>query len=174
MRRLEACPPERDGGAPKEDPRLALQAERIRQLERALAKLRPEPSVTPSAAPIVEPSAAAPAEPVAPAIALADKAVLCVGGRPGAVPVYRKLVEAKGGRFLHHDGGTEESSLRLEASLTAADLVICQTGCISHNAYWRVKDYCRRTGKRCVFVDKPSAAGLERGLQRIAVVDDPA
>lgn len=35
----------------------------------------------------------------------------------------------------------------LEASLAEADLVICQAGCMSHGAYWRVQDHCRRTGK---------------------------
>ena len=46
---------------------------------------------------------------------------------------------------------------RLEASLVAADLVICQTGCLSHGAYWRVQDHCRRTGKACVLVEQPDA-----------------
>ena len=52
----------------------------------------------------------------------------------------------------------------IQASLAAADLVICQTGCISHNAYWRVKDFCKRTGKRCVFVNNPSASSLSKSL----------
>jgi hypothetical protein len=51
--------------------------------------------------------------------------------------------------------------------LDSADLVICQTGCISHDAYWRVKDHCKRTGKRCVFVEKPSRAGLQRALNAL-------
>ncbi len=95
---------------------------------------------------------------------LDDCSVLCVGGRPASVPLYRHIVERTGGRFLHHDGGEEESASKLEATLAAADLVICQTGCISHNAYWRVKDHCKRTGKRCVFVESPSTAGLKRAL----------
>ena len=48
--------------------------------------------------------------------------------------------------------------------MAAADLVICQAGCISHSAYWLVKDHCKRTGKRCVYVDKPSASAFARGL----------
>ena len=95
---------------------------------------------------------------------LDDRAVLCVGGRPGSVPVYRQLIERTGGRFLHHDGGAEDNSAHLDATLAAADLVICQTGCISHDAYWRVKDHCKRTGKQCVFVETPSSAGLKRAL----------
>ncbi|MGH8807106.1 MAG: DUF2325 domain-containing protein [Noviherbaspirillum sp.] len=99
---------------------------------------------------------------------LRDKAVLCVGGRPASVPSYRQLIECTGGKFLHHDGGEENSAAQLEASLVAADLVICQTGCISHGAYWRVKDHCKRTGKRCVFVEKPSASSLARCLRGLA------
>ncbi len=102
------------------------------------------------------------AEPSLPS--LEERAVLCVGGRPAVVPIYRQLIERTGGRFLHHDGGEEDAVAKLDASLAAADLVICQTGCISHDAYWRVKDHCKRHNKQCVFVDKPSASGLRRAL----------
>ena len=101
-------------------------------------------------------------------IQLHQKMVLCVGGRSGNVANYRDVVERVGGRFAHHDGGVEDNASVLDANLAAADLVICQTGCISHNAYWRVKDFCKRTGKRCVFVENPSASSLERGLAQIA------
>ncbi|MBB3181237.1 DUF2325 domain-containing protein [Variovorax sp. Sphag1AA] len=50
----------------------------------------------------------------------------------------------------------------LESSLVAADLVICQTGCLSHGAYWRVQDLCRRTGKACVLVQEPDAIRIVR------------
>ncbi len=103
-------------------------------------------------------------------IALHDKSVLCVGGRTASVPVYRRVIEVKGGRFVHHDGGEKQTSAQLDASLAAADLVICQTGCVSHEAYWRVKDHCKRTGKRCVFVDNPSVSSLVRGLRTVAQV----
>jgi hypothetical protein len=102
--------------------------------------------------------------------ALGERAVLCVGGRPASVPIYRHLIERTGGRFLHHDGGEEDNPAQLDSTLAAADLVICQTGCISHDAYWRVKDHCKRTGKRCVFVDSPSSAGLKRALLQLVPV----
>ena len=98
---------------------------------------------------------------------LKQKTVLCVGGRTGNIANYRDLIERVGGRFAHHDGGLEDNHSVLDASLAAADLVICQTGCISHNAYWKVKDFCKRTGKRCVFVENPSTSSLVRGLQQI-------
>jgi hypothetical protein len=101
--------------------------------------------------------------------ALDDRAVLCVGGRPASVPLYRRIVEKTGGRFMHHDGGDEQNVARLDATLAAADLVICQTGCISHDAYWRVKDHCKRTGKPCVFVENPGSASLKRALAEVAL-----
>jgi hypothetical protein len=99
-------------------------------------------------------------------LSLRERAVLCVGGRNGNVASYRELIEREGAQFSHHDGGLEDNANRLEASLAAADLVICQTGCISHSAYWRVKDYCKRNGKRCVFIDNPSISSLARGLEQ--------
>ena len=106
------------------------------------------------------------------AVDLSQKTVLCVGGRSGNVASYRDVIERVGGRFAHHDGGQEDNHSILDASLSAADLVICQTGCISHNAYWKVKDFCKRTGKRCVFVENPSASSLARGLTHFLVEDD--
>ncbi|MBC3937086.1 DUF2325 domain-containing protein [Undibacterium sp. CY7W] len=103
---------------------------------------------------------------------LQQKNVLCVGGRSGNVSNYRDLIERVGGRFAHHDGGVEDNQNLLDANLAAADLVICQTGCISHNAYWRVKDFCKRTGKRCVFVENPSTTSLARGLEQFSDIND--
>lgn len=138
-----------------EDRAVALQG-RLVELESRLAWREPP---APAAAPVAQQPAAAAATP-----GLEDRSVLCIGGRTGAVSVYRRLVERLGGRFLHHDGGQEDNLRRLEASLAAADLVICQTGCISHGAYWRVKDHCKRHGKRCLFLDNPSAASFSRGI----------
>jgi hypothetical protein len=101
-------------------------------------------------------------------VRLAERSILCVGGRSGNVATYRALIERAGGQFAHHDGGLEDNAGKLEASLAAADVVICQTGCISHSAYWRVKDFCKRTGKRCVFIDNPSISSLQRGLEELA------
>ncbi|WP_326541261.1 DUF2325 domain-containing protein [Pseudorhodoferax sp.] len=62
----------------------------------------------------------------------------------------------------------KDDPLALDESLQAADLVICQTGCLSHGEYWRVRDHCRRTGKTCVMVEQPEALRIVR-LQRESV-----
>ncbi|MDQ5879712.1 MAG: hypothetical protein QG638_2449, partial [Pseudomonadota bacterium] len=51
-----------------------------------------------------------------------------------------------------------------------ADIVICQAGCISHNAYWRVKEHCKRTGKRCVFVKSAGVASFDRAVGEVSEI----
>jgi hypothetical protein len=149
--------------------RVQEQAERIAELERQLRAMQQQAEHRElRTAPIAVPAEAVAAPPVAaPPPVLGDRAVLCVGGRPASVPLYRHIVERSGGRFLHHDGGDEQSVQRLDATLSAADLVICQTGCVSHDAYWRVKEHCKRHGKRCVFIDNPGSASLKRALAEL-------
>lgn len=140
----------------------------LAQAQAALAAMQtPAPSVAVHAQPQAERGAAQPVTEhlIRMPERLADRSILCVGGRTGNVATYRALIERVGAQFAHHDGGLEDNANRLEASLAAADLVICQTGCISHSAYWRVKDFCKRTGKRCVFIDNPSISSLARGLE---------
>lgn len=178
---LAALAAERDelaASLPQLKERLALQrvneslVERNRSLQRALQQAQAEAERLRQRAEAAPAATAAPQpEPAPEPVRLDHRAVLCVGGRPASVPFYRHLVERRGGRFLHHDGGEEQTPARLDATLAAADLVICQTGCISHEAYWRVKDHCKRTGKRCVFVETPSRAGLERALLALAPAD---
>lgn len=145
--------------------RLAAADEEIATLRKQRTSVQPEPPapahLAADAPATVDDAEAAKASG---AVDLRDRTVLCVGGRSGSVANYRDLVENVGGRFAHHDGGRENNARQLDASLAAADLVICQTGCISHHAYWRVKDHCKRHNKRCVFLDKPSMSTLARGL----------
>ncbi|HEY9223091.1 MAG TPA: DUF2325 domain-containing protein, partial [Variovorax sp.] len=106
----------------------------------------------------------------APAADLREKAVLCVGRAEEASAVARQLVEIAGGRYLHHDGRDDADAAALESSLRTADLVICQTGCMSHGAYWRVQDHCRRTGKPCVLVGEMTAQPI-RIMRRGEAID---
>lgn len=97
---------------------------------------------------------------------LREKSVLCVGRAEEASAMARQIVEIAGGRYLHHDGQDvldRQDKGAFEASLRAADMVICQTGCMSHSAYWRVQDHCRRTGKPCVMVGIGGGAGIGAG-----------
>jgi hypothetical protein len=151
------------------DARLRRLEERNAGLRDALQRERRTPAVQPSgqAASSVPATPARGEVPEGVGIPLQSKTVVCIGGRPGNVASYRDVVEQTGARFAHHDGGIEDHQGTLDAALSAADLVICQTGCISHNAYWRVKDFCRRTGKRCVFVGNPSTSSLARSLKRL-------
>lgn len=99
---------------------------------------------------------------------LSGRCVLCIGGRTGLVDSYRRLVETRGGRFLHHDGGQEESLHRMDAAISSADAVLCQAGCVSHAAYWRLKEACKKLGKPCVFLQSPGVGSFARGLAALS------
>lgn len=65
---------------------------------------------------------------------------------------------------------SEPAQSELDASIAAADLVICQTGCLSHGAYWRVQDQCKRSGKTCMLVEQPARFRVVRIHQASAGV----
>ena len=112
-------------------------------------------AITPDAQPAADPPATAPG---------GHRRVLCVGGVQHAVPRYREHVERLGARFEHHDGGLEDSLPRLEGHLSRADLVVCQAGCINHEAYHRIKRHCARTGTPCVYLERPSLSRFEAAI----------
>ncbi|MED5596778.1 DUF2325 domain-containing protein [Janthinobacterium sp. P210006] len=138
-------------------------SERVQDLMRELLRLQWVP------APSAVPRSALQADLLA---GVREKAVLYVGnylneeaGQDAhGANVAQQAIEQAGGRFLHHAGGDAgaDDVAALEAGLVAADLVICQTGCVSHDAYWRVHDHCKRTGKQCVLVDQPQAMHFVR------------
>jgi len=133
------------------------------------------PTPTPPAAPAV-PQLHPVATAVAPAAPpqMQGRRILCVGGVQRAVGRYRAHIEHLGGRFEHHDGGAEDGVQQLQGCLQRADLVLCQAGCINHEAYRRIKRFCERSGKPCVYLPRPSLAHFERALAQLAFDDNPA
>jgi hypothetical protein len=113
----------------------------------------------------VDPVALAESAPVCPGVRLAGRRVLCIGGLTRLTDRYRQLVEAGGGRFYHHDGGQEESMHRIDAMVANVDVVVCQAGCVSHNAYWLLKDACKRHGLPCVYLKSAGITSFARGLE---------
>ncbi len=92
--------------------------------------------------------------------------VLCVGGRARQVPVYRELVERRGGRFAHVDGSGADCLADLACALPQADVVILQAGYACHGACSAVEAHCARTGTRYIRLDKACALGFEQSLER--------
>ena len=99
---------------------------------------------------------------------LAGRCVLCVGGRTGLVDQYRSVVERCHGEFAHHDGGFENNVGRLQSLLASADAVICQSGNVSHAAYYVVKRYCKQHGKPCVLLKNSALSSFLKGLRALA------
>jgi hypothetical protein len=98
---------------------------------------------------------------------LSGHAVLYVGGRTGLVDQYRALFERYDGRFLHHDGGVEDSLKRLPPLLAGADAVVCGAGNVSHGAYYLAKRFCKQLRKPCVLMKTSGVSAFMRALENL-------
>ncbi len=99
---------------------------------------------------------------------LCGKTVLYVGGRQNLVPMYKRLIEKHGGRFLHHDGGVEIARAKLPKMVTSADVVVCPVDCVSHDACNCVKKICKRYRKPFAMMRSSGLSSLVQGLCRVA------
>ena len=102
------------------------------------------------------------------AIDLCNRCILYVGGRNRQCAHFRELVEQLNGRFLHHDGGVEESSQRLTSMVSKSDAVLCPLDSISHNAMNLIKRDCKNQGKSLQFLRQSSLATFTHGLHLVA------
>lgn len=78
---------------------------------------------------------------------LAGRRILFVGGLVRQVARLRDVVEARNGRFVHHDGGVEQSIPRLRVLLEGCDVVLFPVNCVSHSAQSELKRLCRSRAK---------------------------
>ncbi len=101
-------------------------------------------------------------------IDLCNRCILFVGGRNRQCAHFRTLVEQLNGRFLHHDGGLEESPQRLTSLVARSDAVLCPLDCISHDAMNRIKRDCKHQGKPLQFLRQSSLATFTHGLHLVA------
>jgi hypothetical protein len=100
-----------------------------------------------------------------PDLDLCGRCVLYVGGRTNLAPHFRALVERNNGQFLHHDGGQECGTARLEATLARADVVLCPVDCVSHDAYHRARHFCRHRGTPLVLLRSSGLSAFTRALR---------
>ncbi|WP_298441934.1 DUF2325 domain-containing protein [uncultured Ferrimonas sp.] len=98
--------------------------------------------------------------------------VLVVGGLHRLVEQYRAIVERSNGQFSHHDGGKEDSRKRLESMLAAADTIICAVDCVSHDAYYKLKRFCKQHGKRHIFMESSSLSSFASTVGQLAAKPD--
>jgi hypothetical protein len=78
---------------------------------------------------------------------LSGRTILYVGGRSHQIPQLRALVERTGARFLHHDGGKEQSASLLPGLVSRADALYFPIDCVSHDAVATIKRLCRQLEK---------------------------
>ena len=103
-------------------------------------------------------------------IDLSGVTFLYVGGRPHQVPGLKAMIERTGARFLHHDGGIEDSSGLIPELVSRADRVFFPVDCISHDAMATIKRLCRLMTKTYEPLRTASLSCLLSALTRISAL----
>ncbi len=172
--RISQAQKERSENAAKEWQQLALSSEdRILRLEQRLAESQQERDALEALLTRFLSSACQDAcpfenEKAEQNLDLCNRCILYVGGRSNQKSHFRSLVERYNGRFIHHDGGREDSRQHLSAILPRADAVLCPLDCISHDAVRRIKQFCNRHGKPLIMLPRGSLSAFAQGLTRVA------
>ena len=66
-----------------------------------------------------------------------------------------------------HDGGLEDALQRLPEQLKGVDAVVVTVGAVSHQAYYRVKHFCKQSGKPCLLIRNASMGGFAVAIQSL-------
>lgn len=97
---------------------------------------------------------------------LAGRCIVYVGGRTRQCGRFKNIVQKINGKFLHHDGGLEDTN-RLDLVLAKADAVMCPLDCVSHNAMVKARKYCKSNGTPLIMLDKSSLTAFSSGLEKV-------
>jgi hypothetical protein len=98
---------------------------------------------------------------------LSEKCILCVGGYARLYPEYRRLIEAAGGCLWVYRGNQRKDSKRLPSLLTHADMVLCPIDCVNHETYFTVRQYCMKSGKPCVLLQRSNVPTFRKGIKTL-------
>lgn len=107
------------------------------------------------------------------ATSLAQRSVLCIGGRIRLYPEYGRMIADCGGRFSAFHGDTTDSLENLLPLLEQTDLIICPVDCVNHEAFLMVKRYCQHSRKPCVLIDRSEARTFDLGIRALAAMQRP-
>ena len=99
---------------------------------------------------------------------LAGRTILCVGARFKLYPEYRQSIENYSGRLATFHINQSDHLHYLLQLLEEADMVICPVDCISHEAFFIVKYYCKYSGKPCVLLDRSEINTFHDGINKLA------
>jgi Uncharacterized protein conserved in bacteria (DUF2325) len=69
--------------------------------------------------------------------------------------------------LIHHDGGVEDATGRLNGILTQGDAVLCAMDCVSHDACWRAKRLCKQRTKAFIPLRSASLSSFVGALRML-------
>ncbi|MDE2387589.1 MAG: DUF2325 domain-containing protein [Betaproteobacteria bacterium] len=95
---------------------------------------------------------------------LSGRSILCVGGRIKLYPEYNRIIKNCDGCFMAFHGNAHDNLEDLPRFLKQADMIICPVDCISHEAFFTVKHYCKESGKPCVLLERSEMKNFKAGI----------
>jgi hypothetical protein len=103
---------------------------------------------------------------------LFGKCILYIGGRESNICRMCDLVNKMNGRLIHHDGGKEDSLIKLKGAISSADAVIFPVDCVSHSSALEAKKLCKKMVKPFMPIRSSSLSSLVNGLAEFKFDDD--
>ena len=76
------------------------------------------------------------------------------------------------GRLIHHDGGREDSLVKLQGAISTADAVIFPVDCVSHSSALEAKKICKKMLKPFMPIRSSSLSSLVTGLAEFKFDDN--
>ncbi|MGD9538436.1 MAG: DUF2325 domain-containing protein [Alphaproteobacteria bacterium] len=95
---------------------------------------------------------------------LDGQSILIVGARNRQAVACRSFIERRGGVFLHHDGGLEQSIGTLAGLISRASIVLVAIDCVSHEAALLVKRQAGKAGQPWLPLRTASLTALAQAL----------
>jgi Uncharacterized protein conserved in bacteria (DUF2325) len=101
---------------------------------------------------------------------LAEKDALIgsLEARAAEATAARRRCEQAEARLCELENSGVMLDLERRLLLASADAVICQSGNVSHAAYYVVKRYCKQHGKPCVLLKNSALSSFLKGLRALA------
>lgn len=108
------------------------------------------------------------AETLSKAVEADKRRLLYVGGRTRSIDALHAIARQANAELVHHDGGLEEATARIDGLVAGCDAVFCPIDCVSHAACQRAKALCRKHDKPFVPLRTSGTTTFARAL---AVLD---
>ncbi|NRB32885.1 MAG: DUF2325 domain-containing protein [Rhizobiaceae bacterium] len=96
--------------------------------------------------------------------------ILYIGGRISSVRHLRRVAENESATLVHHDGGLEEATPKIDQVLPSVNCVMCPIDCVSHDACLRAKHLCAKWQLQFVPLRTSSQSAFKEAIRSVRMM----